>query len=76
MSKLKYLPELKDVLSQVRTKFGEDEIEYLLNTLFKQNFTQTYDNFKDLGLEITKMSAKFVNTVFFNFVHMEEYGKL
>jgi hypothetical protein len=76
MSKLKYLPELKDVLSQVRTKFGEDEIEYLLNTLFKQNFTQTYDNFKDLGLEITKMSAKFINTVLFNFVHMEEYGKL
>lgn len=50
MSRLKYLPELKEVLSQVRIKFGENEVEYVLNTMLKQNFAQTYDSFKDLDV--------------------------
>ena len=76
MSKLKYFPELKEILQQIKTKFGNEEIEYVLNTLFKQNFSQTFDNLKELGLEIVKMSPKIVNTVLFNFTNAEEYAKV
>ena len=50
MSKLKYLPELKETLSQIKTKFGNEEWEFALNSLFKQNFSQVYDSLKELEI--------------------------
>jgi hypothetical protein len=76
MSRLKYIPELKEIIIQTKTKFGEQEADYLLNALLKNNFKQIFDNFKQLELEITKMSPKIVSTVLFNLVHMEEYEKV
>ena len=76
MSRLKYIPELKEIIFQAKIKFGEQEADYLLNALLKNNFPQIFDNFKQLDLEITKMNPKMVSTVLFRLVHMKEYEKV
>jgi hypothetical protein len=50
MSRLKYIPELKEIIIQTKTKFGEQEADYLLNALLKNNFKQIFDSFKQLEL--------------------------
>lgn len=76
MSRLKYIPELKEIIIQTKTKFGDQEADYLLNALLKNNFKQMFDSFKQLELEITKMNPKMVSTVLFSLIHMEEYEKV
>ena len=76
MAKLKYLPELQEVLSKIKTKFGNDGFEYVLNSLFKQNFLQVYEEFKQLDIELSKLSPKLVNSILFNFVQLEDLGRL
>ena len=76
MAKLKYLPELKEVLFKIKTKFSNDGFEYVLNSLFKQNFLQVYEEFKQLDIELSKLSPKLVNSILFNFVQLEDLGRL
>ena len=76
MAKLKYLPELKEVLFKIKTKFSNDGFEYVLNSLFKQNFLQVYEEFKQLDIELNKLSPKLANSIVFNFVRLEDLGRL
>ena len=76
MFKLKYHPELKDVLTKIKAKFNNDGFEYALNALFKQNFSQIYEDFKQLDIEAIKLNPKLVNSVIFNLLQLEELSKL
>lgn len=48
MAKLKYQPELKEVVGKIKEKYHHEGFEHLLNSLLKQNFLQTLDDFKQL----------------------------
>lgn len=70
MSRLKYQPELKDVLSRIRSKFHQEGLEYVLNSLFKQNFIQVYDELKQVGIEVPKLNSRVVNSIIFYLVQL------
>jgi hypothetical protein len=70
MSRLKYQPELKNVLLRTRSKFHQEGLEYVLNSLFKQNFIQVYDELKLVGIEVTKLNSRVVNNIIFYLVQL------
>ncbi len=76
MFKLKYQPELKDALSKIRAQFSTEGLDYVLNSLFRENFIQVYDELRQLDIEVTKLNSRIMNSIIFNLTQLEELQRL